>query len=128
MPGAAAEQKKRGGGKGGGKSRTRSPSPRRLTPVAEKLAKEQKVCYSFVLGTCSRGDKCPFNHTSLQGLSGPATQLKGPRTAAEKKATPCFFFKKGTCRAGDKCEFSHEIPPGGAAMLVPEGAPATSFH
>ena len=72
--------------KGKGKQRTRSPSPNKLTPEASKLAREQKVCYQYVLGVCSKGDDCKYSHGELDGLTGPATtpREQNPQSAAEK--------------------------------------------
>ena len=105
--------------KGKGKQRTRSPSPNKLTPEASKLAREQKVCYQYVLGVCSKGDDCKYSHGELDGLTGPATtpREQNPHSAAEKKRIMCRFYKTGCCQKGEKCEYKHA----GAASIVPSG-------
>ncbi|EQC37957.1 hypothetical protein SDRG_04974 [Saprolegnia diclina VS20] len=49
-----------------------------------------RVCYDFLRGKCSYGDKCSFEHSA--------------KTSATKI---CNQFVAGTCRFGDKCIFAH---------------------
>ena len=110
-------------GKGKGKSqRPRSPSPNKLTPEASKLAAEQKVCYQYILGVCSKGDDCKYTHGELDGLTGPATtpREQNPLSAEDKKKIMCKYFKTGRCQKGEKCEYKH----GGVTSSVPSGTAA----
>ncbi|KDO25982.1 hypothetical protein SPRG_08635 [Saprolegnia parasitica CBS 223.65] len=49
-----------------------------------------RVCYDFMRGQCSYGDKCSFEHSAKSN----ATKV-------------CNQFRAGSCRFGDKCIFAH---------------------
>ncbi|CDW85642.1 sac3 ganp family protein [Stylonychia lemnae] len=69
----------------------------------------QKVCKSFLYGTCKFGAKCRDQH---QGQSKNDAHSKAPQKPI------CQFFLKNSCTYGDKCKNSHEIDPQSVADIA----------
>eukprot|EP00438_Fugacium_kawagutii_P027861 Skav203259 [mRNA] locus=scaffold2987:6867:8090:+ [translate_table: standard] len=49
-------------GKGKGKSKKRDPMPSELRGMMSRTKEGKEICYSFNLGRCKLGDKCPRAH------------------------------------------------------------------
>ena len=80
-----------------------------------------KVCYDWLKGKCTRGDKCRYPHrspsqnskVSRRSSRSSSSRFSSSRKSSserppkgEKKQKLCRFFKKnGKCKKGDKCEF-----------------------
>ncbi|CAG8684928.1 5648_t:CDS:2 [Funneliformis caledonium] len=52
-----------------------------------------QICQDFLRGTCTKGMKCEFKHT----------------TNFREKAVVCKHWLRGLCKKGDQCEFLHEF-------------------
>src|ERR1043165_3562875 len=52
-----------------------------------------QICQEFLRGTCTKGMKCEFKHT----------------TNFREKAVVCKHWLRGLCKKGDQCEFLHEF-------------------
>ncbi|CAG8754559.1 19954_t:CDS:2 [Dentiscutata erythropus] len=52
-----------------------------------------QICQDFLRGTCTKGPKCEFKHT----------------TNFREKAVVCKHWLRGLCKKGDQCEFLHEF-------------------
>jgi len=78
----------------------RSSSPRR-TAVTHSTTAKARPCKFHAENKCTKGDKCPFAHTTPHSSSGTA------------KARPCKFHAENKCTKGDKCPFAHTTPRGG---------------
>ena len=65
--------------------------------------KSKKICWQFQKGTCSRGDKCRFQHEK--------TDASGGGTASATKANPLnrcrLDLNNKKCRFGEKCWHAH---------------------
>lgn len=63
-----------------------------------------RVCYDFLRGTCTFGDRCNFAHAESRAMrSGKALERKKQRVCEQ-------FAKSGgrACKFGDQCLFSHD--------------------
>eukprot|EP00658_Telonema_sp_P-2_P033073 TRINITY_DN2434_c0_g2_i3.p1 TRINITY_DN2434_c0_g2~~TRINITY_DN2434_c0_g2_i3.p1 ORF type:complete len:169 (-),score=56.92 TRINITY_DN2434_c0_g2_i3:354-860(-) len=75
------------------------PPPAAAAAAAAATAEDKKPCWFFTQGKCTKGDGCPFSHT---------TPVSDP-TAVKKKV--CVFYLRGSCTKGEGCAFSHEGEP-----------------
>ncbi|KQK03657.1 hypothetical protein BRADI_2g09177v3 [Brachypodium distachyon] len=66
-------------------------SCREQVPGYVKQAFESEMCVFFVRGSCTRGDTCPFSHSSRA-----------------RKPVCMFFLTLQGCRNGNSCSFSHD--------------------
>ncbi|KAI4384752.1 hypothetical protein MLD38_002862 [Melastoma candidum] len=110
--------------------------------------KQQKVCYHWRAGRCTRHN-CPFLHHELPGtqpLNGSSTALKrfaddtqqfqrrappkfsggsntwgrvqGGNPMIKKAEKVCNFWMQGHCNYGDKCRFLHSWSIGGCFSML----------
>ena len=92
----------------------------------------KKPCYNYARGSCTKGDKCNFEHR---------TRTKSEREQMEKNARPrsptpprqsqksevvCRnMVSDGTCRFGDRCDFNHDSKAVAAAKAAGPQAKAS---
>ena len=68
---------------------------------------EEKYCFDFQKGSCTRGANCPYTHRKEpRGRSATRGRTSSPKGNKGGKP-PCSFFAQGKCTRGDKCKFSH---------------------
>ena len=92
-----------------------------------------KVCFDWLKGKCTRGDKCKYPHRSAsQGSKGSRKSSKGSSRSSssrgssrgrppsvEKKKLCRFFKKNGKCSKGDQCEFLHKTRSKSPSVSTP---------
>uniref|UniRef100_A0AAV1U129 Zinc finger protein n=1 Tax=Peronospora matthiolae TaxID=2874970 RepID=A0AAV1U129_9STRA len=62
-----------------------------------------QVCYDFIRGTCTYGDRCSFEHTETKAMRAGRALDKTRRRVCGN------FARTKNCRFGDKCLFSHDV-------------------
>ena len=83
----------------------------RITSASNSGALDQfdEICYYWYNnGSCNRGSKCHFKHSTAGNLPVAQEPIKGIKS---KYHRPCLFFKKGFCRDGSSCRYSHSMEP-----------------
>ena len=104
----------------GGRERGRSPSrstsrSRSSNASSPKRSNSPKgVCYDFLKGTCTRGDKCSFLHKTRSQSPNSKKPDKAPKIGGRIQRV-CTFWKKGKCNKGENCRFLHQEKPAAAA-------------
>ena len=95
-----------------------------------------KVCFGWLKGKCTRGDKCKYPHRSAsQGSKGSrkssrpssrssssrgSSRGRPPSNERKKKKKICRFFKRnGKCAKGDQCEFLHKTRSKSPSIITP---------
>ena len=79
---------------------------------------EEKYCFDFQKGSCTRGANCPYAHRKEpRGRSATRGRPSSPKGGKGEKA-PCSFFAQGKCTRGDKCKFSHASTGGKSAAAA----------
>ena len=96
--------------------------------------KGAKVCFDWLKGKCTRGDKCKHPHRSAsQGSKGSRKSSRtssrssssrglsrGRPPSTEKKKKICRFFKRNSkCTKGDQCEFLHKTRSKSPSITTP---------
>ena len=83
-----------------------------LATKANNPNKGKSACRFFRLGTCNRGNDCPFKHQA-----NASQALKGSGKGGAQQI--CYDFKMGKCTRGNTCKYQHAAQ---AAVTTPKSA------
>ena len=102
------------------------------TIISRKSEKYEKNCKYYSLGTCKKGETCPFAHDSstILGETKPldteskSADNRNGESKHENSLKKCRFYSLGKCKKGDACPFTHDVStvvcePNGIQTYVP---------